>query len=123
MTPHDALLSLITVALIIIIPNILFRLLNQQLTYNQYHTCRIPLSPCSYYKTEMYQTNLVCLKYVIISVGCLQLLDAALADPIQSKFLVVPMIDQLRGSGGVRIEDDILVTETGHEMLTKVPRT
>lgn len=70
----------------------------------------------------MYQTNLVCLEYVN-PVGCLQLLDAALADPIQSKFLVVPMIDQLRGSGGVRIEDDILVTETGHEMLTKVPRT
>lgn len=51
------------------------------------------------------------------------LLDAALKDAVQAPFLVAPMIEQLRGSGGVRIEDDIVVTETGHEMLTKVPRT
>lgn len=85
MAPHDALLSLKTVALIIIIPNILFRLLNQQLTYHQYHTRRIPLSPCSYYKTEMYQTNLVCLEYVIISCGLFAAVRccAGRSDPIQ----------------------------------------
>nr|CAD7572387.1 unnamed protein product [Timema californicum] len=49
-------------------------------------------------------------------------LDAALADPVQSKFLVREEIERLRNFGGVRIEDDILVTATGCENLTKVPR-
>ncbi|XP_054278394.1 xaa-Pro dipeptidase [Macrosteles quadrilineatus] len=51
------------------------------------------------------------------------LLDSALKDPLQSKFLVPAMIAQLRGSGGVRIEDDIIVTEDGYELMTQVPRT
>jgi len=51
------------------------------------------------------------------------LLDAAMKDHYQSKFLVPTMIDQLRGSGGVRIEDDIIITETGYELMTQVPRT
>ncbi|KAK3086899.1 hypothetical protein FSP39_025174 [Pinctada imbricata] len=51
------------------------------------------------------------------------LLDAALKNPEQACFLNRELIDQYRGFGGVRIEDDIAVTEDGMELLTCVPRT
>jgi len=51
------------------------------------------------------------------------LLDQALANPDQAKFLVVDEIDRFRGFGGVRIEDDIAITADGVELLTCVPRT
>lgn len=51
------------------------------------------------------------------------LLDAALRDPQQSQFMCREVIDQYRGFGGVRIEDDIAVTDDGMELLTCVPRT
>ena len=51
------------------------------------------------------------------------LIDRALTDPEISRFLVPDRINQFRGTGGVRIEDDILVTETGAELMSIVPRT
>jgi Xaa-Pro dipeptidase len=61
-----------------------------------------------------------------IEPGCYyinHLLDSALKDPAQAKFLVKEKIDEFRGSGGIRIEDDIAVTATGVELMTQVPRT
>ncbi|GAU96197.1 hypothetical protein RvY_07679 [Ramazzottius varieornatus] len=51
------------------------------------------------------------------------LLNAAFANEKQSQFLVKEVIDRFRGSGGVRIEDDVIVTPTGMELMTDVPRT
>ena len=50
-------------------------------------------------------------------------MDAAFANPELSKFLVKNVIDRFRGSGGVRIEDDVIVTHSGNEVMTDVPRT
>ncbi|WAR13342.1 PEPD-like protein [Mya arenaria] len=51
------------------------------------------------------------------------LLDQALANPDQARFMCREVVDTYRGFGGVRIEDDIAVTEDGMECLTVVPRT
>lgn len=53
----------------------------------------------------------------------LQLLDEAFQNPKQSKFFVKEAINRFRNSGGIRIEDDVLVTENGVENFSIVPRT
>ncbi|PAA50308.1 hypothetical protein BOX15_Mlig030441g2 [Macrostomum lignano] len=51
------------------------------------------------------------------------LLDRALANPEQARFFNVDRLAEFRGTGGVRIEDDVVVTADGAELMTDVPRT
>jgi len=51
------------------------------------------------------------------------LLDAALSNAEQSVFINADAIKRFRKFGGVRLEDDVLVTKDGCEVLTQVPRT
>ena len=50
------------------------------------------------------------------------LLNMALTDERQKKFINVDRLDEFRGFGGVRLEDDVLVTADGCENLTLCPR-
>lgn len=49
-------------------------------------------------------------------------LEPAMEDPEKSKFLNIEKVKSLLNFGGIRIEDDIAVTEDGFENLTNVPK-
>jgi Xaa-Pro dipeptidase len=49
-------------------------------------------------------------------------IDRAAADPSIKDYLNMEKINQFRNFGGVRLEDDVLVTATGAENLTRCPR-
>lgn len=51
------------------------------------------------------------------------LLDKALADPAVAPHLNADLVERFRSFGGVRLEDDVVVTADGIENMTKVPRT
>jgi Xaa-Pro dipeptidase len=51
------------------------------------------------------------------------LLDQALANPTQARHMNAEVLARFRGSGGVRLEDVVVVTETGVTNLTQCPRT
>ncbi|RDL40448.1 Uncharacterized protein BP5553_00427 [Venustampulla echinocandica] len=48
--------------------------------------------------------------------------DVYLRDPKFAKYINKDLLDRYYPVGGVRIEDDLLVTEDGYENLTKVPK-
>ncbi len=49
-------------------------------------------------------------------------LEPAIVDPEKNQFLNTEKVEYLLGFGGVRIEDDIIVTEEGMENMTNVPK-
>ena len=62
---------------------------------------------------------------ITVEPGCYfieALLVPALQDPVKSKFLVESALQLFRHCGGVRLEDDVLVTADGCENLTICPR-
>lgn len=64
--------------------------------------------------------------YVTVEPGCYfitSLLDRAIADPKLNVFLNLEVLQRFRNFGGVRIEDDVLITKDGNVVFSVVPRT
>jgi Xaa-Pro dipeptidase len=64
--------------------------------------------------------------FITIEPGCYfidPLLDQALADPHRAQFINAEALARFRGFGGVRIEDNVIITATGCENLSHAPRT
>lgn len=64
--------------------------------------------------------------YITVEPGCYFidiLMDKALANENLRRFLVVDVYQRFRNFGGVRIEDDVLITKNGNENFAIVPRT
>ncbi|GMS94365.1 hypothetical protein PENTCL1PPCAC_16540, partial [Pristionchus entomophagus] len=63
---------------------------------------------------------------ITIEPGCYfidTLLDAAFADEKLNKYFVKEKVNEFRGQGGVRIEDDVIIWAKGNENMSQVPRT
>ncbi|KAL8454923.1 hypothetical protein Emag_001289 [Eimeria magna] len=63
---------------------------------------------------------------ITVEPGCYfvdHLLKQAAKNPVQARLLDFRVIDKYRGLGGVRLEDDVVVTDEGVRNLTVVPRT
>jgi len=50
-------------------------------------------------------------------------LDRVLKEPEKAKFLIAEKIERFRTFGGVRIEDNVIVTKNGIENMTQIPVT
>jgi Xaa-Pro dipeptidase len=61
---------------------------------------------------------------ITVEPGCyfnIPTLDKALKNEDQKKFIDTKVLDRFRGFGGVRLEDDVLITKDGAENLTVLP--
>uniref|UniRef100_A0A1I7SNY3 FAD-dependent oxidoreductase n=1 Tax=Bursaphelenchus xylophilus TaxID=6326 RepID=A0A1I7SNY3_BURXY len=52
-----------------------------------------------------------------------KLLDRALQNPDIKHYFNVDKLNEYRGFGGVRIEDDVIILAAGNECMNQVPRT
>jgi len=50
-------------------------------------------------------------------------LEPALKDSVKSQFLVAEKIQRFKNFGGVRLEDNVIVTKDGVENMTQIPKT